>query len=67
MSENYGRYYYDGPVLEFGRIIAEHWTGSTYAPTTQRAKSNLAYQFKKQNNKVQASKISLPGKIEKIG
>lgn len=67
MSEAYDRYYYDGPVLEFNRVIAEHWTGSTYAPTKERARSNLAYQFKKQYNRVPASKITLPGNIEKIG
>ena len=41
-------YFYDGPVLEFDRIVANHWTGTTRAKTENKASSNLAYQFKKQ-------------------
>lgn len=66
MYEPYHKYTYDGPVLEFNTIIAEHWKGETMAPSEKKARSNLAYQFKKQHNKVARSKITLPGKVEKI-
>lgn len=56
-------YSYDGPVLEFDRVIAEHWRGETTAPTEKKAKCNLAYRFKKQYNKVPGTKIILPGKL----
>lgn len=56
-------YSYDGPVMEFERIIAERWTGTTYAVSPNKARSNLAFQFKKQYNKVASTKITLPGKI----
>lgn len=56
-------YSYDGPVLEFDKIIANHWTGQTYAPTEARARTNLAYQFKRETGRVPRSKITLPGKI----
>lgn len=39
-------YFYDGPVLEFNRIIADHWSGSTRAESEKKARCNLAYQFK---------------------
>lgn len=58
---------YNGPVEEFGKCIANRWVGQTYAPTEAKARSNLAYQFKKQYNKAPATKISLPGKIIFVG
>lgn len=56
-------YSYSGPVTEFGRCIDNHWSGSTYAPSAKKAKSNLAYQYKKKHNKLPAAKIDLPGEI----
>lgn len=66
MYEPYHKYIYDGPVLEFDRIVAEHWKGETMAPSEKKARNNLAFQFKKQHNKVARSKITLPGKVEEI-
>lgn len=57
------RYMYDGPVMEFETCIANHWQGSTYAASEKKARSNLAYQFKKKNNRIAGAKITLPGKI----
>lgn len=65
-DKNY-RYSYSGPVTEFDRVIANHWSSSTYAPSESKARSNLIFQFKKQYNKVPNAKISLPGKVERIG
>ena len=56
-------YSYDGPVLEFERIIANHWKASTYAESEKKARCNLAHQFKQQYGRVPRSKISLPGKL----
>lgn len=56
-------YSYDGPVLEFDRIVANHWRAQTYATSEAKARSNLVYQFKKANGKVPRTKITLPGKI----
>lgn len=56
-------YLYDGPVMEFERVIANHWVSKTYAPTEARARSNLAYQFKMETGRTARSKITLPGKI----
>ena len=56
-------YSYNGPVLEFDKIVANRWQGQTYAVSEAKARSNLAYQFKRDNGKVPRSKITLPGKI----
>lgn len=56
-------YSYDGPVLEFERIIANHWKASTHAESEKKARCNLAYQFKTQYGRVPRSKITVPGKL----
>jgi hypothetical protein len=56
-------YSYDGPVLEFDRIVANHWKGQTYAVSEAKARNNLAFQFKRDTGRVPRSKITLPGKI----
>ena len=56
-------YYYDGPVLEFDKIVDNHWTGSTRAISEKKARCNLAYQFKMEYGKIPRSKISIPGKL----
>lgn len=56
-------YSYEGPVMLFDRCVAQCWQSSTYAQSEKKAKSNLAYQYKKQNNLAANAKINLPGKI----
>lgn len=56
-------YSYDGPVLEFDRIVANHWQGQTYAASEAKARTNLAFQFKRSTGRVPRTKITLPGKI----
>lgn len=56
-------YFYEGPVLEFDRIIANHWSASTRAVSEKKARSNLAYQFKMEFGREPRSKITIPGKL----
>lgn len=56
-------YTYHGPVMEFDRCITNSWSGTTWAVSEKKAKSNLAYQFKKLHNRIANAKISLPGKL----
>lgn len=56
-------YSYDGPVLEFDRIIANHWKASTRAESENKARCNLAHQFKQQYGKITRSRITVPGKL----
>lgn len=57
------QYTYDGPVMEFGKCIANRWQASTCATSEAKARSNLAFQFKRDNNRTPNTKITLPGKI----
>lgn len=57
------KYSYDGPVMEFDRCVANRWKASTYAVSEKKARSNLTYQYKKRNNKLPNTMITLPGKI----
>lgn len=57
------KYIYDGPVKEFDKMISEHWKGETIAPSEARARSNLAYQFKKEKHRTPNSKIKITGKL----
>lgn len=57
------QYRYDGPVMEFENCVAYRWKSSTNAVSAKKARSNLMYQFKKQNNMLPNTKITLPGKL----
>lgn len=57
-------YSYDGPVLEFEKIVDNCWHGQTYAVSEKKARTNLAYQFKRDTGRVPRTKITLPGKIK---
>lgn len=60
------KYIYEGPVLEFDKCIADCWKGETMASTEKKARSNLAYQFKKNNNRLAGTRITLPGELKVI-
>lgn len=66
MYEPYHKYAYDGPVLEFDTCVADHWKGETMAPTERKARSNLTYQYKRQNNRLPGTKVKLPGKVKLV-
>ena len=56
---DYRKYVYDGCVLLFDNIIATNWHGETMAPTEAKARSNLIFQFKKQNGLAPSAKVGL--------
>lgn len=60
------KYSYSGPVMEFNNCVCSNWEGSTYAESEKKARSNLAYQYKKSNNRIVGSRITLPGKIKAV-
>lgn len=60
------KYVYDGPVTEFGRVISNRWSSSTFATSEKKARSNLSFQFKKQFGKAPNVKVDLPAKITVI-
>lgn len=65
MSEMH-KYEYNGPVMEFNRLLANRWYGETTAVSPGKAKSNLAYRFKRYNNRSSDAKITLPGEIKLV-
>lgn len=60
------KYKYEGPVMVFGICVMNKWKGETIAASESKARSNLAHQWKKQNNRVAGSRITLPGEIKMI-
>lgn len=60
------KWVYEGPVVSFGKCICQKWTGETIASTESKARSNLAYQFKKQNHLVASARVTLPGTLKQI-
>ena len=59
-------YIYDGPVYSFQTMLTDRWYAETRAVSKQKAKSNLAYQYKKQNHLLAGADIRLPGNIEEV-
>lgn len=66
MYEQNHKYTYDGPVMFFNTLVADHWKGETIAPSERKARSNLTYQVKKQMNLIASTKVELPGKIKMV-
>ena len=52
--------------MEFDRLVSNRWTGETVAVSEHKARTNLAYQYKKQNNRTARTKITLPGELKII-
>ena len=65
MQEN-SKYFYDGPVMVFDKIHTNRWKGETKAPSENKARTNLAYQFKKQHDLASNAMVKLPGCIKRI-
>ena len=53
------KFVYDGPVLEFGRLVDENWHGETMAISEKKATSNLIYQWKMIHDRKAGSKVTL--------
>lgn len=60
------KYSYNGPVMEFGICVQHIWKGETVAKSKQKAKSNLAFQWKTINNRAKNAKVTLPGEVELV-
>lgn len=59
-------YSYSGPVMKFDTCISRNWTAQTYAETKSKARSNLAYRYKKENGYTRNTAIKLPGEIKEV-
>ena len=63
MKKVASQYIYEGPVYIFDTMITPLWHGQTYATSEAKARSNLAYQYKRINGYASNAKIRLPGKV----
>ena len=61
------KYSYDGPVLEFGKLVADHWKDETVAPSEAKARANIIYKFKVKTDRNLYSVVTLPGRIVVVG
>lgn len=52
-------YIYEGPVMQFGRVVRNRWTGRTRANTSGRALTNLSFRYKAINQLVRTAQIEL--------
>lgn len=59
-------FYYKGPVMEFGVCAVGKWEASTRAVSESKARSNLAYQYKKKYGLYPNTPITLPGRILQV-
>lgn len=62
----YNLYEYKGPVMEFDNCVDRNWSATTWAASEQKARSNLAYRYKMDNNRAKNCKITLPGKLKLV-
>lgn len=58
-AANKKKYAYRGPVLYFGRVVADNWESETRAVSEKQAISNLIYQFKKTNGYIPDVRVTL--------
>ena len=59
-------YSYRGPVMVFDKCVEHYWTGETTASSEKKARSNLAYQYKKEMGLIPQTKVSITGKLKII-
>ena len=67
MMRELKKYYYLGPVVLFGRVVQDNWEGETVASSSAKAKNNLKYQWKKENDYLaSAGPVQLPNEVSVI-
>lgn len=59
-------YRFTGAVYVFGRCVADRWSAQTRAVSFSKARSNLAYQFKKECGLSAAASVRLLGEIVEV-
>ena len=58
------KYVYDGPVYINDYMVTPRWVGATYAPSLNKAISNLKYSYKAKYAYRLSETIALPGNIK---
>lgn len=60
-------YHYNGPVVAFGKVIANKWSSKTIATSEENALNNLGYQFKKEVTLPPSARVNLVKKYLTVG
>lgn len=60
-------YTYEGPVFCYGREHHHHWMAETTAPSKAKARSNLAYRYKKEFGLVPTAKVTFTDNLRCVG
>lgn len=61
------KYAYEGPVMMFDSCVCSKWKSETIAESEAKAKSNLAYQYKRQRHLSPSTNVRLTGKLKQLG
>lgn len=56
-------YTFKGAVKVYDRVVASFYKASTYAVSAAKARSNMAYQYKRNNGLADHVKVSLEGEL----
>lgn len=56
-------YRYEGPVMRFDTCVSYKWKGRTMAVSEKKARSNLTFQWKKENHCAPNDAVILPGSV----
>ena len=56
-------YVYKAAVMMFDQVIDQYWEAETTATSEKKAKSNLAFRYKKMNGLEPTVRITLPGNV----
>lgn len=54
---------YSGPIAVFGKVIEVRYSAETYAISEKKARSNIAYQYKRDRNLNVSSNVALLDKV----
>lgn len=66
--DEFKRYYkYNGPVVAFGKVLTNNFKAETIAISPEKALSNLAFQFKQNNNLSRSARVNLLEKYLTVG
>ena len=63
MKNEMQKYTFVGSVTKFDILLCSKWEASTYAPTKEKAISNLKYRFKKENGIAYSVPVQLVGTV----
>lgn len=57
-------YFYDGPVMRYGKVVNPRWRAETMAESVAKAKSNLAYRYRKEMGLAKNVPVTFPREIQ---